>query len=179
MGYWNTEIKSLFLCSLVALLPLPQPSSSYEIECLSVEFDCSNITYTLGRVCLRHNNYIDPGLSHVYRERRSADNYTVHSAKSPSLVHPRATHLPMADEEPLKALKVEVEEEIQHMTLSREEASKMLWSKRRFRRDGVRRTPREECCRIENEQPRLCNFEEVAEYCIELRPGVNTCDSSR
>ncbi|XP_064083519.1 uncharacterized protein LOC135199427 isoform X2 [Macrobrachium nipponense] len=166
MGYWNTEIKSLFLCSLV-MLHLPQPSSSYEIECLSVDFDCGDIGNTLASVCLRYKDYIDP------RQRRSADNCTAHSAKSPSLVHPRATHLSMADEEPLKALKEE--EEIQHMTLSREEANKMLQSKRRFRRDGERKTPREECCN--NDSFRRCSFEEVAEYCIELRPGVNTCSS--
>ncbi|XP_064083521.1 uncharacterized protein LOC135199429 isoform X2 [Macrobrachium nipponense] len=174
MGYWNTEIKSLFLCSLVTL-HLPQLSSSYEIECLSVDFDCGDITNTFASVCLRHNNYIEPGPAYISKQRRSADNYTTLSAKSPSLVHPRATHLSMADEEPLKALKEE--EEIQHTTLSREEANKMLQSKRRFRRDGVRITPREECCN--NDSFRRCSFEEVAEYCIELLPGVNTCDSSR
>nr|AHA33389.1 insulin-like androgenic gland factor [Macrobrachium nipponense] len=174
MGYWNTEIKCLFLCSLVAL-HLPQPLSSYEIECLSVDFDCGDITNTFASVCLRYNNYINPGPTYISRQRRSADNYTVYSAKSLSLVHPRATHLTMADEEPLKALKVEEEEEIHHMTLSRREANKMLQSKRRFRRDGVRKTPREECC--SNASFRRCSFEEVAEYCIELRPGVNTCSS--
>nr|BAJ78349.1 insulin-like androgenic gland factor [Macrobrachium lar] len=185
MGYWNTAVKSLFLWSLVALLHLPQPSSSYEIECLTVEFDCSNITYTLSRVCLRHNNYIDPGPSYISRGRRSVDNYTqgpnytVPSTKSPSLVHPRATHLTMADVKPLKESKVEEEEEarMQHLTLSREEASKMLQSKRRLRRDNVRKTPREECCN--NDSFRRCTFEEVAEYCIELNPGINTCGSSR
>ncbi|XP_066944615.1 uncharacterized protein [Macrobrachium rosenbergii] len=172
MGYWNAEIKCVLFCSLVASL-LPQPSSSYEIECLSVDFDCGDITNTLASVCLRHNNYINPGPTYVSKERRSADIYTVPSTKSPSLAHPRATHLTMADEETQKVSKVE--EEIQHMTLSREEANNMLHSKRRFRRDSVRRSPREECCN--NASFRRCNFEEVAEYCIELRPGVNTCSS--
>nr|BAJ84108.1 insulin-like androgenic gland factor [Palaemon paucidens] len=173
MAYRNISVK-VFFCMVMAFY-LAQPASSYTIECLSVDFDCGDMTTTFASICKRYNGYINPGPAYISKERRSVRNFTEHPTKSsPTFFHPRATHLTKADEETLKTL--EMPWEISDMSLSRKEANTMLHSNRRHRRDSVRKTPREECC--SNTTFRRCTYEEVAEYCIEVRPGVNTCSSA-
>ncbi|XP_068220909.1 uncharacterized protein [Palaemon carinicauda] len=174
MSTCNIGVKKVFFCVLLALC-LMQPSSGYTIECLSVDFDCGDIPQTLASVCRVYKPFVPFNQPFITKRRRSVSNSTQLPIESSSpFFHPRATHLRKAKADEGCVMALEMPREIRDMFLSQEEANAMLHSSRRLRREGERRTVRDECC--SNTSFRACTFEEVAEYCAEVKPGALTCD---
>lgn len=158
---------------LLMLLSFPSPSIQYSIDCLALDFNCGSLGDTMGDICLTFKSQ---------KRRRSVDNNLLTSlddeedeatlqdlsASEPSF-HPRATHLSHRNQQHLSKI-YKVKE-----ALSSEEAHMMLSTSGRYRRAPVKRQLRDECCNLNHHIP--CVFEEVAEYCITLKPGVYNCTS--
>nr|WOL31138.1 insulin-like androgenic gland hormone [Palaemon carinicauda] len=172
MSTCNIGVKKVFFCVLLALC-LMQPSSGYTIECLSVDFDCGDIPQTLASVCRVYKPFVPFNQPFITKRRRSVSNSTQLPIECSSpFFHPRATHLTKAKADEGSVMALEMPSEIRDMFISQEKANMMLQSNRRLRRHGQRNTPRDECCAVKD----CCTFEEVAEYCVEVRPGALTCE---
>nr|ASM94212.1 insulin-like androgenic gland hormone [Pandalus platyceros] len=163
-GYLQNMIVAVVVLALSSLL---RSSVGYSIECLTVDFDCGDIGETLGSICKACTMYTSPGPTYVSRKRRSVEPSAMPFVNTPT---PGLSNLPLDQQQNVFKM------EMKGITLSPEEANMMLQSNPRFRRELVRKDPREECCSFNNF--RRCVFEEVAEYCLTLHDGVNNCTNS-